>query len=266
MNTKRLQDIREIRVGCLFAVVAALCLPFLTLGSFFAAIGVRGALEQAALNNATQRVEVTILSSRVEQSTDGTGGVHSIGPGSPVYTPRIEFSYPRNGEEVLSDRVRPVPFSGDQADAEGVVARYPVGARAQAWLPEGQGTVVFLEKSWTVLVYLGVSLGALAWSFCGGLLVVAGGWRRVGLSWLTAAGIGLGVLGVSLWATAHGLTVLPPENGQTWLVLMGVVTGASGMLPVLGAWQTNRIARALESLPPEDLDLQGDAEDPFDAG
>ncbi|MFT5423949.1 MAG: hypothetical protein ACI89L_001741 [Phycisphaerales bacterium] len=262
MKTDRLIEILDVRTGCLFSAVCVVCLPFLALGSFFAVIGALGALEQATLNSTTEQVEVTILSSRVQESTDGTGGVYSVGSGAPIYTPIVEFSYTIDGELVTSDRVRPVQFSGDQADADALVARYPAGTTATAWLPEADGSLAFLEKSWTVLVYLGVSIGLVVWSFCGGLMVIAGGWRRVRLCWLAAAGLGFSVLGVSLWAIAHGLKVLPPEQGQTMLVLMGSASAITGLLPALGAWQAGRIAKHLATMTHEDLAAHEELDDP----
>ena len=273
MDRKRIQEISEIRPGCLFAGVALLCLPFLGLGSVFTALSVDAALDQARANAATQRVTVTIRSAEAYETMQTPTGDPSMplgqrpapesnrgsritrgarNPSTPAgsgeYAPVIGFSYERDGREMTSDAYTPVGRTGTRAWAEGVAAAYPPGSTHEAWLPEDPTLPAFLEKSWNAEVYAGVGVGLFCWSFCGMLLAASGGWRWLGRAWLGAVVIAGGVLVVAAWAVWHAMTVVPRAEIPGWLGVVGVGVALSAVLPLLGAVLATRVAHHLAAI------------------
>ena len=244
MNAKRLQDIAEIRAGCLFAMVLVMCLPFLAIGTLMVVVSVLGALDQARSNAATRRIPVTVISSEVVQ-IQGSGGPSSSRAGGVTYVPAIEFAYERNGQTLTSDRVQPVGQPGERAEAAGVAARYPAGSAAEAWLPDGPDAEPFLEKRWNPFVYAGVAAGSWSWAFCGFLLCVSGGWRWVGRSWMGAIATGGLVLGLGAWTAWHMHALVPRARIPGWMSGVWIAMAAAAFLPAIGAWLATRIARQL---------------------
>ncbi len=246
MDAKRLQDISEIRVGCLFGMVLVMCLPFLAIGSLMIGVSIHGALEQAAVNAATRRVPVTILSGEVIQFHGG-GTVGNPRSGTTEYAPAIEFTYERDGRTETSDRVYPVGQPDERSKAQDAVDRYPVGSTAEAWLPDDPTEKAFLEKHWNPFVYAGVAAGLWAWAFCGFLLCVSGGWRWVPRSWTGALAIGVLVMGLTGWAAWHMHTFVPAADTPGWMTIVWACMAAAAFLPVLGAWLATRVALALRN-------------------
>lgn len=244
MDAKRLQDISEIRAGCLFWMVLVMCLPFLAIGSLMIGVSIHGALEQATANAATRRVPVTILSGDIIQiQAGGTAG--NPRSGTTEYAPAIEFTYERDGRTEASDRVYPVAQPGERSKATDVVARYPAGSTAQAWRPDDPTEKAFLEKHWNPFVYVGVAAGLWAWAFCGFLLCVSGGWRWPGRVWFGALAIGVLVIGLSGWSAWHMHAFVPSADIPGWMVFVWTGMAAAAFLPAFGAWLATRIARAL---------------------
>lgn len=258
MDHKRLQDISEIRVGCLFPVVALVTAPFLVLGTAMAVLSVGAAIDQTASNAATRRVPATVLSAEVIEviqaptagaSSPGGGrggrGAGGASSGTPEYAPLIEFEYERAGRRETSDRYNPVGHPGAKAAAEAVVQKYPPGLQVTAWLPDDPTYPAFLEKAWNPTLYAGIGAGVYAWAFCGGLLAVSGGWRWVRHAWIGAIAVSTGVLALTLWAAWHAATSLPAV--PVWLTVAVGVAALSAFLPVAGAWQAGRVANALRN-------------------
>lgn len=249
MDRKRLGDISEIRVGCLFTAVLLMSLPFLAAGTAMTIFSVLGAVDQAASNAVTRQVDVTITSSRVgdfvvapvpapsvplgqrtppggsqpPRFSRGTGPGSHASQGRREFVPLIEFEYERAGQTETSDRFTPVGRPGSQYWAQEVARAYPPNSVVRAWLPDDPGRKAFLEKAWNPFVYAGEGAGVFAWAFCGGLLAVSGGWRWLGPAWMGAIAVSVGVLTLTAWAAWH----------------------AAVYLPVVPIWQAARVARAL---------------------
>jgi hypothetical protein len=249
MDRQRLEDIAQIRVGCLFISVAIMCLPFLVIGSAMTVVSMKAAVGQAASNRATARVEAEIISSRVvEFATPPVGGgagrtAHTTPPDE--FTPRIEFAYDRNGVRETSEARTPVGRPGTRAWADRVAAGYPAGKRVQAWLPDDPSRRAFLEKDWNTQVYAGIGAGVGAIGFCGSLLAVSGGWRWTERAWLGALAASALCVLVLAWGIWHCLTFVPPGETPAWMIGVAVAAFGAGLLPVAGAWQASRVARSL---------------------
>jgi len=240
MDRKRLEDISEIRAGCLFAPVAVVCLPFLVIGTLMLVLSLRSAIEQAQSNAATERVTATITKSELVQVNTGGKRTEQVA--------QIEFVYARDGVELSSDRYFPIGDPEAQRDPRGIVERLPVGTQTEAWLPDDSGVPAFLEKHWNGTVYAGVGAGLFAWSFCGLLLTVCGGWRWLGKAWLGAWVLFVGVLVIAMYTSWHAVSFVPRADLPAWLGVVGIGVGLCSLLPVFGAWQASRIATALREI------------------
>lgn len=240
MDRKRLEDISEIKAGCLFSPVAVVCLPFLIIGAAMAVLSLHAAHDQALNNDASQRITVTITSSEL--------GTVSTGRNSTRRVPLIEFAYSFDGQEHTSDRYFPIGDPKAHSGSSSIVERLPVGSTAQAWLPDGHQAPAFLEKHWNATVYAGVGAGLFAWSFCGLLLTVCGGWRWLGKAWLGAWVLFIGVLGIAMYTAWHAVSFVPRADLPVWLGVVGIGVGVCSLLPVFGAWQASRIATALREI------------------
>lgn len=240
MDQKRLEEISEIRAGCLLAPVAVVCVPFLVLGTLMAVLSFSSASIQARSNAATQRVEATITQSALGQISSGGDRTRQVA--------RVEFAYLRDGVEQTSNHYFPIEDPKGQADPREIIERLPVGAETEVWLPDDPDLPAFIEKHWNTSVYSGVGVGLFAWSFCGMLLTVCGGWRWVGRAWLGATLLVFGVLGIGGYTAWHALTFVPSSALPGWLTLVAIGVGVCSLLPVFGAWQSSRIAAALREI------------------
>ncbi len=237
MDRKRLEDISEIRAGCLFAPVAVVCIPFLVLGTLMLVLSLNAAIDQAKSNNAIERIEVVITKSELGQV--GTGGNRT------KQVANIEFTYQQDGQDRVSDHYFPIGDPGAQLNPSSIVERLVPGKVTDAWLPADADLPAFLEKHWNPSVYSGVGVGLYVWGFCGMLLTVCGGWRWIGRAWLGACVLMIGILGIGGYTTWHATTHVPQNLLPTWLNLVGAGVGVSALLPVFGAWQASRVAAAL---------------------
>ena len=240
MDRKRLEDISEIRAGCLFALVALVCLPFLVLGTIMLVLSLSSAFDQARSNDATDRVEVTVTNSELGQVSTGGNRTEQVA--------MIEFSYTRDGQEQVSDRYFPVNEPGAQANPRGIVERLPVGAKSEAWLPDDPDLPAFIEKHWNASVYAGVGVGLFAWGFCGLLLTVSGGWRWTVRAWLGAWCIMIGILSVGGYSAWHAMTFVPSGSLPGWMIAVAIGCAISALLPLLGAWQASRLESHLREI------------------
>lgn len=241
MDRKRLEDISEIRAGCLFVPIAVACLPFLAIGTVMIVLSLDAVHGQARDNAVSNRIEASIISSEVVTVQTGSSN-------NTRYLVQTEFTYEHNGLRKTSDRFAPLPIPGSWREARDAVERYPPGSQTLAWLPDDPDELAFLEKHWDPMVYAGVGAGLFAWGFCGLLLTVCGGWRWTGKAWLGGWAILSGMLTVGGYAAWHAVSHVPIAQLPGWLIAVGVGVGVSALLPILGAWQASRVAHALREI------------------
>ncbi len=246
MDRKRLQDISEIRAGCLFAAVLVMAAPVAAACLFFLVMGTRDAIGQVISNRATERVPAVIVESELHRQ----GRANGLGHGPDRWTPWVKFTYERAGKPETSYRVFPVGGPMDRSFAQTVVDAYPVGDRVEAYLPPAAWVPAFLERGWNAQIYLAVLVGSGGLGFCAALVVIAGGWRWTRRAWLGAVITAWVCSAMTVWAAWHCLTHVPRDQVPGWMLGVGVAAFLAGLLPLASAWQAGRIARALMAVEP----------------
>ncbi len=244
----RWQKIQEAllsaNVGCLLMFVLVFGVPIAGLGGFFVYMGRSTMYRQARLNDFAISVPATIVSSDVRRSTTKTGP----GPDTTTtsYWADIEFTYEYESKTRTSDTVWPVGEGGRAAAMRAVVERYPQGAQVSAFVDLDNPAMAFLEKRWSLMPYVSVTIGCLPALFVTALGVLVAGWRRPGIAMLCALVVGIVVILLVGIASEHYLRHVPPSERVWWMWLVFAVSAALALGPlaaVTKARQLNRLYR-----------------------
>jgi multisubunit Na+/H+ antiporter MnhB subunit len=223
--------------------------PFAGLGGFFVYMGMSTMHEQVQLHDVAITVPATILSSDVRRSTTktepGTGSTTSS------YLADIEFIYEYEGKTRTSDKVWPVEESGSAAAMRAVVERYPEGSQVSVFVDPDDPAVAFLEKRWSQMPYVAVTIGCLPVVFMTALGVLVVGWRRPGIAMLSAMVVGTLAIFLTGMASEHYLRHMPPSERAWWMWLVFGGCGALALGPlavVIKARQLNHLyVKAVEA-------------------
>ncbi len=246
IGTDRGQKIQEAllsaNAGCLLMFVLVFGVPIAGLGGFFVYMGQSTMYDQARLNDFAISVPATIISSDVRRSTTKTGP--GTGTTTTSYWANIEFIYEYEGKTRTSDKVWPVGESGSEAAMRAVVDRYPQDAQVSAFVDPDDPAMAFLEKRWSPMPYVSVTIGCLGALFVTAVGVLVAGWRRPGLAMLGALVVGTVVIFLTGIASEHYLRHVPPSERVWWLWLVLAASAALALGPlavVIKARQLNRI-------------------------
>lgn len=248
IDADRKQIIQEAllsaNAGCLLKFVLLFGLPIGGIGGFFVYLGLSKIHDQARLNDVAISVPATIVSSEVRRSTTKTGP--EVGSTSTSYWADIKFTYEYDGKEQNSNRVWPVGEGGSAANIRAIVERYPPDAQVMAFVDSEDPGMAFLEKRWSQMPYVSVSIGCLPAVFVAALGILVAGWKRPGIAMLSGLGVGVVVIFLSVLTGDHYLRNVPASERVwwMWLVLAGSCALALGpLVAVIKARQLNRLYR-----------------------
>lgn len=242
MNSKsklsRKREIQEILIdihpGLLIAFCLVLGLPFVGLGGFFIYRGVTDALQQAALNTKAIEIPALILSSKLIRP------VGAVRDSSSFYAD-IEFSYEYEGVKRQSKRIWPVEETGKEAEIQAVVERFPVGTKIIAFVDPIKPEFAFLEKRWSLMVYVSISIGCIPVSFVTMLATLLTGWRGPQLSQIVAAAFSVAIASMILMAALHVWSNVPSEFQAVWLWTILTATFILSFCPLLTLEKTRQL-------------------------
>lgn len=125
-----------------------------------------GIKQQNAAHDTFVPVQARVISSRVATSTTGAGNTRSIS-----YSPDIRYSYTHEGRDYESSSYWLTGETFGRSAAEDIVARYPAGQIAEAFIdPQNpQESVLNRERPETRMIY---GLISLSWLVGIGLFIV----------------------------------------------------------------------------------------------
>ncbi len=246
IDADRKQKIQEAllgaNTGCLLNFPLLFGLPIVGIGGFFVYLGLNKMHEQAQLNDVVISVPATIDSSEVRQSTTKTGP--DVASTTTSYWAEIEFTYEHDGKEQKSNRVWPIGEGGNEEDILAIVERYPPDAQVMVFVDSEDPGRAFLEKRWSQMPYVSVSIGCLPAVFVTALCVLVAGWKRPGIAMLSSLVVGVIVIFLTVLAGEHYLRNVPPSDRVwwMWLVLAGSCVLVLGLMAaVIKARWLNRL-------------------------
>jgi hypothetical protein len=232
------ESLLSTNAGCLLILVLLLGLPFTLAGGLFVYLGFRSMSDQATLHEMATSVQAIIVSSEVQASV--TDGMSS-------YWADIKFTYEYDGKVRNSDRVWPIEEGASEAEIRALVDRFPPGADVIAFVDPSDPDNAFLEKRWSQMPFISVSIGCVPAVFVAGLGILVSGWKRPRIALLCGLAVASVVIFVLMLTGEHYLRHVPENNrsGWTWLILVGSGVLALGQLAALiKARQLNRQYRA----------------------
>ena len=107
-------------------------------------VGMKQSIEkQKYANQHYQQVSGTVLSSRVDYSSSGSGSSKTTS-----YTPEIEYEYYVNGERYESDRYWYTGSNGGEDWADRIVKIHPKGSEIIVYFDPDKPSEVVIDKSW----------------------------------------------------------------------------------------------------------------------
>jgi hypothetical protein len=250
LDAERQQIVKEsllsANAGCLLAMTIVLGLPFAGAGGFFVVLGLSSMRNQARLQETAVIVPAIIVSSEVRRSTANPDGTST-----PCWAD-IEFTYEFEGTVRSSDKVWPIAEGSSSADVQRVVDRYPQGARVSAFRDSSDPGIAFLEKRWSQMPYVSVSIGCLPAVFLTALCTLIAGWKRPRIALLSGLCVAVVVIIMLFLTGEHYLRHVPEGDRRWWIWMMLAGSGALALgqfATVIKAKQLNRQYReALEAV------------------
>lgn len=216
----------EMRPGCLLGFWLILGIPFICLGIFFLYQGSGDAILQNRFNGRAVEVPATVISSDMLRPV----GARSD---SASFFPNIEYTYEYKGVVRKSDRVWVVSEADTENAIQALVNKFSEGVQTVAFVDPQSPDLVALEKRWSRMVYVSISIGILPILFVTSIGLLLTGWRWPGAAMAIALFVTLLSVSVVGAATWHCLEYLPQAYQQTWIWLVLSVTGCVSFAPML---------------------------------